>query len=239
MKTTAIIQARMNSTRLPGKVLLPIGNTNAIQMIVDKCESNKLIDNVVIATTPNSKEIYNYCLENKIDFYVGSEDDVLNRVYKTAKVFKADIIIDITADCPFIDLTDLELYLDPIKSKNKDYVSNIIDRQFPDGLDLQVYSFTAFSELMRGVFGAYRQHTGWNFTRFPNNFKLLNMPATLDLKHPDVRITLDTAEDYAVINLIYIWLGCNATPKQILHFLFTNPDIKNINSKIKAKQPGE
>ena len=242
MKTVAIIQARMSSTRLPGKVLLPIGDTNAIQMIVDRCKANPLIDEVVVATTENEKDkaIQIYCIENKIAFYVGTEENVLDRVYCAAKLYKADIIVDITSDCPFIDLSNLWEYIGPLFSKSMDYVSNVITRTFPDGLDLQVYSFDALNWITKNTYERkYWQHTGWNFTRFTGIFKTLNIQAPKELNYPEIRITLDTAEDYAVLNLIYALLGSEATTLQIVNFLLNNPNILRINSNVKAKIPGD
>jgi spore coat polysaccharide biosynthesis protein SpsF len=89
------------------------------------------------------------------------------------------------------------------------------------------------------VFGTCRQHSGWNFTRFQDQFHLSNILATNSLYHPEIRITLDTPEDYAVINIINSWLGSKANPDQIINFLQCNPHVANINSNVKAKQPGE
>jgi len=244
MKTVAIIQARMNSTRLPGKVLLPIGDTNAIQMIVDKCKANPLIDEVVIATTMNSEPIYEYCCkefyhDENVNVYMGSEENVLDRVYQAAMCSKADIIVDITSDCPFIDLDDLQRYVGPIKIGALDYASNVMVRTFPDGLDLQVYSFKALERLITDFVGLYQQHSGWNFTCFPDQFKTLNIYAPKPLHFPELRITLDTAEDYAVLNLIYSWLGKDAKPLEIVNFMRNNPKIMNINNSVHAKTPGE
>ena len=242
MKTVAIIQARLNSTRLPGKVLLPIGDTNAIQMIVDKCKANKLIDEVIIATTYNSNKIADYCEKNNIKFWIGAEENVLDRVYRTAEFYKADIIVDITSDCPFIDLDDLQRYVGPIKIGALDYASNVLVRTFPDGLDLQVYSFNALSDLMEYQFSSkpeYYQHSGWNFTQHTDNFKTLNIYAPKPLNRPELRITLDTAEDYAVLNLIYTWLGKDAKPLEIVNFMKNNPKIMAINQNVVAKTPGE
>ena len=240
MKTVAVIQARMNSTRLPGKVLLPIGDTNAIQMIVDKCKANKLIDEVVVATEPRSRDtIWKYCMKNNILCFMGSEENVLKRVYEAAEWRSADIIVDITSDCPFIDLSDLQRYVGPIKIGALDYASNVMVRTFPDGLDLQVYSFKALERLITDFVGLYQQHSGWNFTCFPDQFKTLNIYAPKPLNWPELRITLDTAEDYAVLNLIYTWLGKDAKPLEIVNFMRNNPKIMAINQNVQAKTPGE
>ena len=240
MKTVAIIQARMNSTRLPGKVLLPIGDTNAIQMIVDKCKANPLIDEVVVATTYNSNKITDYCRENNIKFWIGAEENVLDRVYYTARAFEADIIVDITSDCPFIDLSDLQRYLGPIKIGALDYASNIMVRTFPDGLDLQVYSFKALENIMEFCTAPeHYQHSGWNFINHQKICNCLNIYAPKPLHFPEIRITLDTAEDYAVLNLIYTWLGKDAKPLEIVNFMKNNPKIMAINQDVIAKTPGE
>ena len=240
MKTVAVIQARMNSTRLPGKVLLPIGDTNAIQMIVDKCKANKLIDEVVVATTYNSNKITDYCRENNIKFWIGAEENVLDRVYYTARAFEADIIVDITSDCPFIDLSDLQRYLGPIKIGALDYASNVMVRTFPDGLDLQVYSFKALENIMEFCTAPeHYQHSGWNFINHQKICNCLNIYAPKPLHFPEIRITLDTAEDYAVLNLIYTWLGKDAKPLEIVNFMRNNPKITTINQNVQAKTPGE
>ena len=240
MKTVAIIQARMNSTRLPGKVLLPIGDTNAIQMIVDKCKANPLIGEVAVATTYNSNKITDYCRENNIKFWIGAEENVLDRVYYTARAFKADIIVDITSDCPFIDLSDLQRYVGPIKIGALDYASNVMVRTFPDGLDLQVYSFKALENIMEFCTAPeHYQHSGWNFINHQKICKTLNIYAPKPLNWPELRITLDTAEDYAVLNLIYTWLGKDAKPLEIVNFMRNNPKIMAINQNVIAKTPGE
>lgn len=244
MKTVAIIQARMGSTRLPGKVLLPIGNTNAIQMIVDKCKDHSLINEVVIAIADGGSnyKLADYCKENSIRYWIGSKENVLDRVYKTAQAYEADIIVDITADCPFIDLTNLKEYMNHFVLDNYDYISNVIERTFPDGLDLQCYTFKALERLMSFNWmrkPEYYQHAGWNFTLFTDMFNTLNIYADEALNWPELRITLDTPQDYVVINMIYSWFGSDVTPLKIVNFMKNNPNILKINSNIKAKIPGE
>ena len=240
MKKVTIIQARDNSTRLPGKCLLPIGGTNALQMIVDKCNNHPLIDQVIVATTNSSDNIIDYCLRHKIDFWCDTdEDDVFNRVRKAAKRFEADIIIDITADCPFIDLRNLKEYIEMIEAGH-DYCSNVIERTFPDGLDLQVYTLKAMEKLQHGVLKEEEhQHTGWNFTRFPEQFSLSNIKVHESWHAADKRITLDTAQDYAVINLVHHFLGDNPAALTLINFMDLSPCITQINSTVNAKTPGE
>lgn len=242
MKTVAIVQARMNSTRLPGKVLMPLGESNAIQIIVDKCRAEPVVDEVVIATTinPRDDQLIDYCLNHDIEFYVGPEDDVLKRVYRAAACYDADIVVDITGDCPLIDLSDLSDWISVLNIDQSDYISNIIERTFPDGLDLQVYTFKALKQLYNLITEPeYTQHTGWNFTRFPERFKLINVSAHGDLKWPELRITLDTHADYDLISYLVDALGCDVSPKRIVKHLKNNLDLLKINHDVKAKTPGE
>jgi spore coat polysaccharide biosynthesis protein SpsF len=242
MKTVAIIQARMGSTRFPGKVLAPISNSNALQIIVDKCKASNCIDQVVVATSENEldKIIQHHCLDNNIEFYVGSEEDVLLRVKNAAWLEGADIVIDITADCPFVDLSVLPGYLTHIKQGRYDYVSNVIDRTFPDGLDLQIYTFKALARLDKLVSPKnLRQHVGWNFTQFPKTFRLFNVRAKAALHWPELRITLDTQEDYLLIKTIANELGVNVKPWLIIEFLRKNRKLLKLNAEVIGKQPGE
>ena len=241
MKTVAVIQARMGSTRLPGKVLMPLGESNAVQIIVDKCRANPVIDEVVVATTinPVDDELISYCLNNNIEFYVGDEENVLQRVHRAARCFDADIIVDITGDCPLVDLSPLEDWLD-VLAEGYDYISNIITRTFPDGLDLQVYTLEALNKLVKLVpEPKYQQHTGWNFTRFHEEFKLVNVQASGDLAWPELRITLDTQADYDLIHYLLDALGPNPSPARIIKHLKANPELLRINQSVKAKTPGE
>ena len=135
MKIGVIIEARMSSTRLPGKVLMKVNNKTMLQLIVDRVNLIKKIDTTIVATTINKKddEIIDWCKLKKIKFFRGSEDNVLNRVYKAAKKFRLSTIILITGDCPLIDHNIISQVLNIYLNNNADYVSNSHIRTYPDG----------------------------------------------------------------------------------------------------------
>jgi spore coat polysaccharide biosynthesis protein SpsF len=143
----AIIQARMGSDRLPGKVLLPIMGKPMLWHVVNRTNQSRLLNKVVVATTKKSKDdiITEFCRKNGISCYRGEEFDVLDRYYKAAKLYKADIVVRITSDCPLVDpaLLDktIKAYIENMKSL--DGASTALKRTYPRGLDIEVFSFSA------------------------------------------------------------------------------------------------
>ncbi len=140
-KVVATIEARMTSSRLPGKVLMTAAGKTMLEHMIDRVKLVKGIDEIIIATTVNlaDDEICKLAKKNKVSYYRGSENDVLDRVLKAAQFFEADIIIELTADCPVIDHNIIEQSLNIFKSHKVDYVSNVIIRSYPDGMDTQVF----------------------------------------------------------------------------------------------------
>lgn len=162
----AIIQARMASERLPGKVLLPMVGKPALHWCVDRVRKSKSVNKIVVATTTNPKDIQivNYCRDEiGCLSYRGSEDDVLGRVLKAAELSNADYIVDITADCPFVDPEQIDTIVKNTIKKKCIYGSNIFPRVWPDGFDIQVYPIRALRALDFIITDAVkRHHVGWN-----------------------------------------------------------------------------
>ena len=138
IETVAIVQARMSSTRLPGKVLKNIGNKPLISFLIDRLKQSKHIDNIVVACTDNIKDeiLVDYLESQSIDFFRGDEHNVLKRFHDCAVKQKADYVVRITADCPFIDPEIVDSCIKKIKKGGFDYVSNTQVRTYPDGLDV-------------------------------------------------------------------------------------------------------
>ena len=143
LNTIAIIQARLGSTRLPRKVLLDLCGKSVIQRVYERASLIKGVKKVVIATTLNEEdsELAQHCLENGMNFYRGSSDDVLDRFYRTAQYYGADSVIRITGDCPLIDPKEIDKVVNKFKSSGADYTSNTQPRRLPDGLDSSIVSF--------------------------------------------------------------------------------------------------
>ena len=143
MNKVAIIQARMGSERLPGKVLKKIGNDTVLGHVINRVKKIKNIDNIVVATTKlkTDNKIEEYCTKSNVKFFRGDNKNVLKRYYDTAKYFSADIIIRITADCPLIDPELCYKTIKPILNNYYDYTSNIHPPSFPDGMDIEALTF--------------------------------------------------------------------------------------------------
>ena len=145
MKTVAIIQARMGSTRLPGKVLAPIAGNPMLWHVVERTRRAKALDQVMVATSENSKDdaVAEFCTESAIDCFRGSEEDVLDRYYQAARQFTDSTIVRITADCPLVDPGVADKVVGAYQDGPYDYVTNIFPRSFPKGLDVEVFSLAS------------------------------------------------------------------------------------------------
>ena len=143
-KTVAIIQARLTSSRFPNKVLQKIGKKTLIEILLNRLKNSKELDQIILAV-PNNKK--NKIIKEKIKFdkkiFFGSENDVLDRYFKSAKKFKADIVVRICGDCPLIDPKVVDEIIRYYKKNKFDYVSNTINPSYPDGLDVEVFSYNA------------------------------------------------------------------------------------------------
>ena len=130
----AIIQARMGSSRLPGKVMLPLAGIPIIKIIHERVKQSRLVNMIVIATSENPKDdrLVEYCQNENMLVFRGSEDDVFGRVLECAEFCEADIIVEITADCPLVDPFHVDTLIDALE--DYDYASNVLIRRWPDGL---------------------------------------------------------------------------------------------------------
>ena len=243
-KTTAIVQARMNSTRLPGKALLPLAGKPVLWWICARCLLAKRINKVVVATTNNvsnasiaDRHYLPYGCE--VFRYKGNEDDVIGRVLAAANYAEADIIVDITGDCPMIDPRHIDRLIKMLIKHDLDYVSNCVRRTWPDGLDVQVYKTEALAQTI-GLYNP-KQHAGWNIAQHPEVFKIMNWPASPDMHWPDLGLTLDTREDYVLLQILFREFGSDPgfAIEDVIKFLRANPELVEINKGIRRKTPEE
>jgi len=160
----AIIQARMGSSRLPDKVMMPIAGKPMFWHVVDRVKKAKLIDEVVVATSTNTKDkrIVDFCKKNNVEVFTGSENDVLDRYYQCAKKYKAEIVVRITADCPLIDPKIVDKSIRTFFKGNFDYLGILTgagslkskNKKYPDGMDCEVFSFQSLEKAFRAqIFG--------------------------------------------------------------------------------------
>lgn len=242
MNTLIIVQARMNSTRLPGKVLKVVCGKTLLEHLINRLKNVKNADQLVIATTKNDTDypIVKVCEKLNCSFYRGSEDDVLSRYYETAIKYKGDIIVRITSDCPVIDPHVVDKVINYyLEHKNEfDYVSNTLKRTYPRGMDTEVFSFKTLEEAhFEATQQPDREHVTPFITKQPQRYRHYNISYVKDLSHH--RWTVDTTEDLRLITKIFENLYIK-TPefnlKDILCLMDVNPDWKYVNAHIKQKK---
>jgi spore coat polysaccharide biosynthesis protein SpsF len=240
-KVNAIVQARMTSSRLPGKVLLPLANKPVLQHIIERLRRSKYIDEVVIACTTNEADdaIIDLCNQLDCKYYRGSEDDVLTRVLEAAKAFDTDIIVEVTADCPMIDPTIADSLIEGLCDGYYHYASNVISRTYPRGFDTQVFWTVALDRINKEIDNPIdRQHVSTYFYRNPQTqgrFKTLNVLFARD--RSDIRLTLDTEDDYNLLGKVFDLYGDenDFTFNNIIRLFEAVPSLKNTNSHIEQK----
>jgi spore coat polysaccharide biosynthesis protein SpsF len=201
----AIVQARMGSTRLPGKVMASIVEKPMLWHIIERVKKSKLIDDVLIATTLNKEDDVIECFsaQNRIGCFRGSENDVLDRYYQVAKVNEIRHIVRITADNPFQDphVNDevIKIYLE----NNVDFVSNVVEKTYPNGLNVEVFSFQALEKAWKEARTPYeREHVTQYIFLNPTKFKVINVRYDGEnLSH--LRWTVDTEEDLTFARTVY------------------------------------
>jgi spore coat polysaccharide biosynthesis protein SpsF len=242
MKVGIIVEARMKSTRLPGKVLTPIGSKNSLEHIQQRLKSLENME-LCIATTKSKldDEIEHWANSLGIFTYRGSEEDVLSRVLGAAHELNLDVIVEVTGDCPFVDPNLVDQFLEILVCNGADYVSNNIVSTFPDGFDVQVFHIDA---LKRSDLLAHkreeREHVTMHIRQNPQLFKTINIIAPRPYRHPELSVTLDTKEDLEVLRLIdeHFKNAQIANYMEITNFLLNNPRISRINSSVKRKGYG-
>lgn len=242
---TAIIQARMNSTRLPGKILKEVCGKPLLELLVERLGCCDKIDEIVVATTADKSNdrVEAAVKQMEASCFRGSEDDVLDRFYQAAKRSNADHVIRITADCPLIDPNVVTKVIDVyLKSQGTeasyDYVSNTLNPTFPDGLDVEIFSFNMLERLHKVSDRAYqREHVCTYMVEHPDEFKIKNVSHDEDLS--SLRWTVDNLEDFELIKEIFEGLYPEKKifyMEDILGFLERNPRLNELNKDFKRNE---
>jgi glutamate-1-semialdehyde 2,1-aminomutase len=234
----AIIQARMGSTRLPGKVLKKIKNKNLLDILLSRLSLSKEIDKIVIATSENkiNDPLQDFVLKKGFEVFRGDEEDVLSRYYQTAKIYNPQIIVRITGDCPLIDYQIVDEIIKVYKNGNYDYVSNTIKPTFPDGLDVEVFSIRALELANKEAKTSYEREHVTPFIKNNNFLKSVNYKNKKD--YSSERWTVDNPEDLVVLkNIInYFWPNIFFSWTQILKLKKESPHLFTENNQIKRNQ---
>lgn len=246
MKITAIIQARMGSTRLPGKVMMKIKDKTVIQHVIERVRNAKLINDVIVATTTNIRD-------NPIEYeakklnakcFRGSENNVLSRYYLAALKNKSDIILRITSDCPLIDSKLMDSMIDKFllyyRNNDVDYMSNfdVVENTFPRGMDIEIFTFETLEKAYKNSTKDYeKEHVTPYMYKENTDFKIKGFKNKVNLSQ--YRLTLDTIEDFKAISAIYNYLYDDNQlfgMEDIVNILIKYNYISKINENIKQKK---
>jgi len=225
----------MSSTRLPGKVMLKILDRPVIHHIYDRLGTCEQLDSVVISTGEynKNKEICDYAEKHKFPIYIGSDNDLIDRLYKTALKFNASAIVRITADCPLVDpiIVDELVSKFLVNSKQYDIITNCQIQTYPHGLDIEIYSTEVLKKLCKDI-SEYelREWIPMYVQKYPEKYKVLNITNQPNLSH--LRLTLDYEEDFKLIEIIYKNMKSNIFfLDDILKLFAKNHELININAK--------
>lgn len=248
MKVVAIIQARMGSNRLPGKVLRTLGGATVLAQVIARAMAVPSIDEVVVATSTQREDdpVEKEARKCGAGVFRGSETDVLSRYYEAAQSFHADVVVRITSDCPLLDPDLVERmiskFLASRRGSNKpDYLSNALTRSYPRGLDAEVFTFAALESTQLAAKEAYeREHVTPYIYQHPASFIVEEFVGDKDFSSH--RWTLDTPADYEFLQAVFDLLGAaakSAGMHAVLDLLERHPDLVRINQQIRQKALNE
>ena len=237
LQIDCIVQARMSSTRLPGKVLLNIDESHRIiDFLIDQLNQTRI--NRLIIAIPDSKEndvLENYLKKLNIICFRGNELDLLDRYYQCAKKFSLKHIMRLTGDNPLIDPEIVNLAIEEYHTAKCDYLTNSVDRTFPYGTEVEVFSFNSLENAWRNAMNrSEREHVTPYFYNNPNKFNIKHLTQSVD--YSKFRYTVDQEEDFLLVKQIVKKIKSRPIiTKDIIEILNDNPDIQKINSKVKPK----
>jgi len=243
MKRVVIVQARMTSTRLPGKVLMDVAGRPMLARVIERVLQAQTLDRAVVATTvqPVDEAIARLCAEQGWPYFRGREEDVLDRYYRAAIVHQADVVVRITSDCPLIEPEVVDRVVREFleRQPGMDYAANTLPpRTFPRGLDTEVMRFDALERAWReDEHPAWREHVTPYIYRNPGIFRLHGVINEVDYSH--MRWTVDTPEDLAFVRRIYEHLGHDRFSwREVLAVLEQHPEWLEINQHVQQKTIG-
>ena len=234
MKTVAIIQARMGSTRLPGKVLMPLAGRPVLAHVVERLSYCRTLSATVVATTTEKADdaVAAFCVSAHVPCFRGSLDDVLDRYYQAAQIHGADPVVRITADCPAIDPVIVDAVVTGFCAGKYDLYG--LDGEFPDGLDTSVFSFLALSTAWReATLQSEREHVGPYILNHPERFRIGGLRLFNGVAHH--RWTLDEPRDYEFLSRVFRRLYRKESPfltNEVLDLLAQEPELLGLNQGI-------
>ena len=234
-----IIQARMGSTRLPGKVMKILDTKNpSLKYTINQLQNCKTLDKIIVATTNFSEDdvIVNYLQNMDVDIFRGSSNNVLDRYFQCAKHFGLSSIVRVTADCPLIDPEIVDNGINIFLSENYDYVTNTSPRSFPDGNETEIFTFNALKKAWKNAkLPSEHEHVTPYFRNNTQDFKIKNFKHTSNLSN--LRYTVDFSEDLKLVKILISKIKSRPIHlNDILNLFNSQPELLEIN---KDYEPNE
>ena len=237
MKTLLIIQARMGSTRLPGKVLSPLGHATVLDYVLERSREIVGVSEVCVATStlPGDAAIVRFCAERAVRCVRGSETDVLARFCDAARLYDPQCVVRVTADCPFLDIELANRAVQAMDSAPVDLVRVVEGEQLPRGLLVEAFSYAALQWMnLHTTQARHREHVTYYMYEYPKDFRFGYIAAPVQLHHPELRLTVDTPEDLALARRVAdAFAGDALVPaRRIVQWLLEHPDIAALNAHV-------
>lgn len=235
-----ILQARVSSTRLPGKVLKEILGVPMIVRQVERVRRSALVDRFVLATSTDASDdpLEQLCLENGVPCFRGSLEDVLDRFYQAAAKYKPDHVVRLTGDCPLADPDLIDEVIDFHLKGGFDYTSNALEPSFPDGLDVEVFRFSCLEKAWREAKRpSQREHVTLYMYQNPDLFNIGSFKNSTD--RSSLRWTVDEPQDFEFISKIYKGLyhsNPHFTTSDVLAFLEENKELAGVNKAFQRNE---
>ncbi len=239
MKTVAIVQARMASSRLPGKVLADVSGRPMLDHVIRRARWARLLNVVSVATSRGSADdaVARFCSDSGVSCFRGSEADVLDRYYRAALELDADIVVRLTGDCPLLDPAVIDKVIRCFHEGDHDYVSNTLEPSYPDGLDTEVFRRQALERAWREAqLASEREHVTPYIWNHPELFRLANVRHDRDLA--GLRWTVDEPEDLQFVRRIYEHFGAERPfgVAEILALLAEHPELGRVNVRFRRNE---
>ncbi|MCH7935503.1 MAG: glycosyltransferase family protein [Proteobacteria bacterium] len=241
-KFIASIEARMGSTRLPGKILEDVGGVPVLTRLLRRLRRAKRLDGIVLATTVNPADdaIEEWAEGEGLDWFRGSEDDVLARVVDAQQMMRSDIVVEVCGDTPLLDPEVIDMAIEAFAANTCHVVTTTRKKSFPDGIDAEVFRLSDLERVAATVTDrAVREHVSLYFYQHPERYRIHHLPAPPAWRRPDLRLVLDEADDLALIREIYTRLepehGDEFGTVEIIRLFDSEPELMNINRPASEK----
>jgi spore coat polysaccharide biosynthesis protein SpsF len=243
-RVIASIEARMGSSRLPGKVLADICGKPALSRLLFRLRQCKLLDGIILATStsPQDDILVDWAQSEGVSVYRGSEEDVLHRVVGAQRFMSSDIVVEVTGDCTLLDPEIIDMGIQTFLENDCDVVNNVRKVTFPLGMDVQVFRFKALEEVERAILDpAVREHVSLYFYEHPEIYHIIHLFAPSRWTAPTYRFQLDYQEDLHFIREIYSRLeplyGAAFGLEEVMSLIKQEPSLVEINHHMKEKSP--